>query len=182
MSRLDEPIGRRPPAYGDLFCGKARDGLMGHLGRPPEPKSSWNDTPQVCSVAQVPGKAKVEFDDRLKIQALRARLKQKYGDTFFIGKPVFPPPVRGQYGEGKIRLRPDARVYPHREFALRRESKEAVEKILREFIARGWLQPCHSEWACRCLVVPKKVAGEWLLVILVRTLGRMFTKTLFMQQ
>ena len=116
-------------------------------------------------MVQVPGKAKAESDDCPKIQALRARLKQKYGDTFFSGKPVFPPPVRGPYGEAKIRLKQDPGVYRRREFALRGERKEAMEKILRDFIERGWLEPCHSEWASPCFVVPKKVAGEWRLVV-----------------
>ena len=160
LSSQDEPIGGNPSTYGDLFQGKPRDGPLGHLGRPPEPKASGVATPQVSSVVQVPGKAKAESDDCPKIQALRARLKQKYGDTFFSGKPVFPPPVRRPYGEAKIRLKQDPRVYRHREFALRGERKEAMEKILRDFIQRGWLEPCHSEWASPCFVVPKKVAGE----------------------
>ena len=165
LSSQDEPIGGNPPTYGDLFRGKTRDGPLGYLGRPPESKASGVASPQVSSVVQVPGKAKAESDDCPKIQALRARLKQKYGDTFFSGKPVFPPPVRGPYGEAKIRLKQDPRVYRHREFALRGERKEAMEKILRDFIQRGWLEPCHSEWASPCFVVPKKVAGEWRLVV-----------------
>ena len=165
LSSQDEPIGGNPPTYGDLFRGKTRDGPLGYLGRPPESKASGVATPQVSSVVQVPGKAKAESDDCPKIQALRARLKQKYGDTFFSGKPVFPPPVRGPYGEAKIQLKQDPRVYRHREFALRGERKEAMEKILRDFIQRGWLEPCHSEWASPCFVVPKKVAGEWRLVV-----------------
>ena len=44
-------------------------------------------------MVQVPGKAEAESHDCPKIQALRARLKQKYGETFFSGKPVFPPPL-----------------------------------------------------------------------------------------
>ena len=104
MSSQDKPIGGNPPIYGDLFRGKARDGPLGHLGRAPESGSRGNTTPQVSSVVQVPGKAKAESDECRKIQALRARLKQKYGETFFGGKPVFPPPVRGPYGEAKIRL------------------------------------------------------------------------------
>ena len=40
-----------------------------------------------------------------------------------------------------------------------------MEKILRDFIVRGWLEPCHSEWASPCFVVPKKVAGKWRLVV-----------------
>ena len=139
--------------------------LWAPLGRPPEPKPSGVATPQVSSVVQVPRKAKAESDDCPKIQILRARLKQKYGNTFFSGKPVFSPPVRGPYGEAKIRLKQDPRVYRHREFALRGERKEAMEKILRDFIERGWLEPCHSEWASPCFVVPKKVAGEWRLVV-----------------
>ena len=81
-----------------------RDGPLGHLGRPPELKPCGG-TPQVSSVVQVRGKA--ESDECPKIQALRTRLKQRYGETFFSGKPVFPPPVRGPYGEAKIRLKRD---------------------------------------------------------------------------
>ena len=164
MSRQDEPMGGNPPTYGDLFRGKTRNGPLGHLGRPPEPKPCGG-TPQVSSVVQVPGKAKAESDECPKIQALRARLKQNYDDTFFSGKRVFPPAVRGPYGEAKIRLQLDPRVYRHREFALRGERKEAMEKVLREFIGRGWLEQCHSKWASPCFVVPKKVAGEWRLVV-----------------
>ena len=72
LSSQDEPIGDNPPTYGDLFRGKTRDGPLGHLGRPPEPKTSGVATPQVSSVVQVPGKAKAESDDCPKIQALRA--------------------------------------------------------------------------------------------------------------
>ena len=58
ISSQDEPIGGNPPTYGDLFRGKAGDGPMGHLGRPPEPKPIGNDTPQVSSVVQVPSNDK----------------------------------------------------------------------------------------------------------------------------
>ena len=171
MSNQDEPIGGNTPTYGDLFRGKTRDGPLGNLGRPPELKPC-GDTPQVSSVVRVPGKAKAESNECPRIQALRARLKQKYGDTFFSGKPVLPPPVRGPYAKAKIRLKLDPRVYQHREFALRGERKEVMEKILPDFIGRGWLEPCHSEWASPCFVVPKKVAGEWRLVVDDRGLNR----------
>ena len=46
-----------------------------------------------------------------------------------------------------------------------------MEKILGEFIDRGWLEPYHSEWASPCFVVPKKVAGEWRLVVYYRGLN-----------
>ena len=66
-------------------------------------------------------------------------------------------------GQHTTKARP--RVYRHREFALGGEWKEAMEKIPREFIDRGWLEPCHSQWASPCFVVPKKVAREWRLVV-----------------
>ena len=134
MSSQDEPIGENARTYGDLFRGKARDGPRGHLERPREPKTSGVATPQIGSVVQVPSYAKAESDTCPKIPAFRAKLKQKYGDTFSRGKPVFPPPVRGLYSETKIRLKPDPYVYRHCEFALRGGRKDAMEKILREFI------------------------------------------------
>ena len=53
LSSQDEPIGGNPPTCGDLFRGKTRDGPLGYLGRPPEPKASGVATPQVSSVVQV---------------------------------------------------------------------------------------------------------------------------------
>ena len=40
-----------------------------------------------------------------------------------------------------------------------------MEKIIREFIDRGWLTPSHSKWASPCFVLPKKVVGKWRLVV-----------------
>ena len=134
MSGQDEPVGGNPPTYCDLFRSKARDGPMGTLGRPPEPKTSGVATPQVSLVVQVPGKAKAESGESPKIRTLRARLKSKYGDTFFSGKPMYPLPFRVLYDEAKIRLKPDPCVYRHQEFALWGERKAAMKEILTEFI------------------------------------------------
>ena len=153
------------PLHSDLFGGKSPDWPIAHLGRPPEPKTSGVAICEVSSVVQVPGKAKAESDECLKIQALRARLKQNYVDTFFSGRPVFAPPDRGPYREAKIQLKTDLHVYQHLEFALRGERKEAIRRILRVFTDRSWFEPCHSKWASPCFVIPKKVAGEWELVV-----------------
>ena len=171
MSCQDEPIGGNQPTYGDLLRGKARDQPMGRLRRPPELRTSGVATPQVSSVVQVLGKAKAQSDECSKIRAFRARRKQKCGDPFFSRNPAFPPPVRGPYGEAKIRLKLDPRVYRHWGYALRGESKEAMEKILRKLIDKAWSEPCHSKWASPCFVVPKKQAGEWQLVVDYRSLN-----------
>ena len=46
-----------------------------------------------------------------------------------------------------------------------------MEKFLREFIDRGWWGPCHFEWVSPCYFLPKKVAGEWRLVVMYRCLN-----------
>ena len=63
MSSRDEPIEGNPPTYGELFRGKAGDGPMSHLGRPPEPKTRGIAPPQVSSVVHLPSKAKAESDE-----------------------------------------------------------------------------------------------------------------------
>ena len=123
ISSRDEPTGRNPRYCGDLFRGKAQDGRICPVGRPPELKPRGNKSPQVRSVVHVPEKAKAESDECAKIQALRARLEEKYGSTFFSAKPVLPQPVCGPYGEANIRLKPDPRVYRHQEFAGGRSSR-----------------------------------------------------------
>ena len=52
-----------------------------------------------------------------------------------------------------------------------REAWRLPSPQTREFIERGWLEPCHSQWASPCFVVPKKVAGEWQLVVDYRSLN-----------
>ena len=92
--------------------------------------------------------AHIEEKDTQKvteIQVLRHRLKRKYGYTLFSGQPVFQASVRGPSGEDWLRLKPDPRVYRHREFALRGERKEAIEISYRN----------SSTEACPSRVTPK---------------------------
>ena len=46
-----------------------------------------------------------------------------------------------------------------------------MERILRQFIDRGRLELCHSEWASPCFVLRKKIAGEWRLVVVYYSLN-----------
>ena len=40
-----------------------------------------------------------------------------------------------------------------------------MEKLLIEFIERGWIEPSDSECASPAFIVPKKEKGEWRLVV-----------------
>ena len=45
------------------------------------------------------------------------------------------------------------------------ETEKAVVKIVDEFVERGRLEPSYSEWASTAFVVPKKVEGDWRMVV-----------------
>ena len=63
------------------------------------------------------------------------------------------------------------RPYRHRDFQLKGEREQAMIKILKEFIEQGLTEPCSSESAFSCFVVPKELAGEWMLVVEYRDLN-----------
>ena len=161
MASQDEPSGGNPAPYGDPFRGKARDGPMHHLTTHPDPEPNRSDAPQVSSVVKVPGKAKAESNECLKFQALRARLKHKVSGHLLQWKACVPLNRAWTVWGGQDTT--EARSPCVSTVGVRRQSerKEAMEKILREFIDRDLLEPCHSF----CFVVHKKLAGEWQLVV-----------------
>ena len=112
------------------------------------------------SMVQAPTKAKAFGDSNPRVQALREKIKGDYAKNFFSGKPTKDPRIRA-----KISLRQPHKVFRQREFALKGDRLEAMEAKLKEFLGRGWLEPCTSEWASPAFVVPKKVAGEGRLVV-----------------
>ena len=81
------------------------------------------------------------------------------------GKPCQNPPVRGASGEATIPLKQGYLLRHHRNFQMKGEQEQAMIKILKGFIEQGWIDPCWSEWASPCFVVPKNVAGEWRLFV-----------------
>ena len=62
-------------------------------------------------------------------------------------------------------LKPNPRIYRHREYQLQGDRAEAMKKLLAEFFERGWIEPSDSEWASPAFIVPKKEKGEWRLVV-----------------
>ena len=119
----------------------------------------------VRSMVQVPTKAKAFADSDPRFEVLREKIKRDYAKNFFSGKPTKDPPILGAYGKAKIRLRHPHKVFRHRELPLKGDRLEAMKAKLKEFMERGWLETCTSEWASPASVVPKKVAGEWRLVV-----------------
>ena len=90
----------------------------------------------------------------------------------FSGVANKSPPDRGRFGTARIKLKPNPKIYRHREYQLQGDRAEAMKKLLAEFIERGWIEPSDSEWASPAFIVPKKEKGEWRLVVDYRGLNQ----------
>ena len=89
----------------------------------------------------------------------------------FSGMANKNPPDCGRFGTARIKLKPNPKIYCHREYQLQGDRVEAMKKLLAEFIERGWIEPPDSEWASPAFIVPKKENGERRLVVHYRGLN-----------
>ena len=121
MSRKEET----PPTYGDIYrtkCGIHRPSRASRDPRALDPEQHQVHLSQdtdVRSMVEVPTKAKAFADSDPRVQALRENVRGDNAKNFFIRKPTKDPPIRGAFGEAKIRLRHSQKVFRQREFAFR---------------------------------------------------------------
>ena len=118
----------------------------------------------VRSVVSTPKQAAGEAQENPKVAQLKERLINAY-PRLFSGVANKNPPDRGRFGTAKIKLKPNPKIYRHREYQLQGDRAEAMKKLLAEFIERGWIEHSDSEWASPAFTVPKKEKGEWRLVV-----------------
>ena len=74
-------------------------------------------------------------------------------------------------GTARIKLKPNTKIFCHREYQLQGDRAQAMKKLFAEFIERGWIEPSDSDWASPAFIVPKKEKGEWRLVVVYRGLN-----------
>ena len=118
----------------------------------------------VRSVVSMPEQAAEEAQENPKIAELRERLINAY-PRLFSGVVNKKPPDCGRFGTARIKLKPNPKIYRHREYQLQGYRDEAMKKLLAECIERTWIEPSDSEWAIPAFMVPKKENGEWRLVV-----------------
>ena len=123
----------------------------------------------MSSVVNVPKEAK-SVPDHTKYKANMEKIFKVCGDVLS-DKPCQIPPVSGVFGGATIPLKQGYRPWRHRNFKMKGERERAMIKILKDVIEPGSIEPCSSEWASPCFVVPKKVAGECRLVVDYRDLS-----------
>ena len=137
------------------------DGISDEEKSDSDPEEAYT---AVRSVVSIPKQAAEEAQENPKVAELKKRLISAY-PRLFSGVANKNPPDRGRFGTARIKLKPNPKIYRHREYQLQGDRAEAMKKLLAEFIERGWIEPSDSEWASPAFIVPKKEKGEWRLVV-----------------
>ena len=137
------------------------DGISDEEKSDSDPEEAYT---AVRSVVSIPKQAAEEAQENPKVAELKERLINAY-PRLFSGVANKNPPDRGRFGIARIKLKPNPKIYRHREYQLQGDRAEAMKKLLAEFIERGWIEHSDSEWASPEFIVPKKEKGEWRLVV-----------------
>ena len=136
------------------------DGISDEEKSDSDPEEAYT---AVRLVVFIPKQATEEAQENPKVAELKERLINAY-PQLFSGVANKNPPDRGRFGPARIKLKPNPKIYRHREYQLKGDWAEAMKKLFAEFIERGWIEPSDSEWASPAFIVPKKEKGEWRLV------------------
>ena len=148
-----------------LSVGSApHDGKDGISGKEKSDSDPEEASTAVRSVVLIRKQAAEEVQENPKFAELKERLINAYS-RLFSGVANRNPPDRGRFGTAKIKLKPNPKIYRHREYQLQGGRAEAMKKLLAEFIERGWIEPSDSEVASPAFIVPKKEKGEWRLKV-----------------
>ena len=113
-------------------------------------EKSDSDPEEACtavrSVVSIPRQAAEGAQENPKVAELEERLINAY-PRLFSAVANKNPPDRGRFSTARIKLKPNPKIYRHREYQLQGDRAEAMNKLLAEFIERGWIEPSDSEWA-----------------------------------
>ena len=143
-----------------LFVGSAphddEDGISDEEKSDSDPEEAHT---AVRSVVWIPKQVAGEAQENPKVSELKERLINAY-PQLFSGVANKNPPDRGRFGTARVKLKPNPKIYHHREYQLQVDRAEAMKKLLAEFIERGWIEPSDSEWASPAFIVPKKEKGK----------------------
>ena len=130
----------------------AEEGMTDEEMSEGDPEDSYT---AIWLVVTVPTAAAQEARENPRVDELRERLVKDY-PRLFSGVANKNPPDRGPIGTARIKLKLNPKVYLHGEYQLQGERAEAMKKLLKKFIERGWIGPSDSEWASPAFIVPKK--------------------------
>ena len=106
------------------------DGISDEEKSDSDPEEAYN---AVRSVVSIPKQAAEEAQENQNVAELKERLIHAY-PRLFSGVANKNPPDRGRFGTARIMLKPNPKIYRHREYQLQGDGAEAMKKLLAEFI------------------------------------------------
>ena len=135
------------------------DGISDEENSDSDPEEAYT---AVRSVVSIRKQAAEEAQENPKVAELKERLINAY-PRLFSGVANKNPPDHGRFGTARIKLKPNPKIYRHREYQLQGDRAEAMKKLLAEFIERA--SPTVS-WPAQPLSCPRKrrATGGWWLI------------------
>ena len=137
------------------------DGIWDEEKSESDPEEAYT---AMWSVVSIQKQAAEEAQENPKVAELKERLINAY-PRLFSGVANKNPPDCGRFGTARIKLKPNPKIYRHREYQLQGDRAEAMKKLLAEVIERGCIELSDSEWVSPAFIMPKKEKGEWRLVV-----------------
>ena len=132
------------------------DGISDEEKSDSDPEEAYTAVRSVVSISK---QAAEEAQENPRVAELKERLINAFL-RLFSGVANRNLPDRGRFGTARIKLKPNPKIYRHREYQLQGNRAEAMKKLLAEFIERGWIEPSDSGWASPAFIVPKEEKGE----------------------
>ena len=141
--QYDGPVGSDPPSWDFPRKGAGSDKnsadaanfrrLLDKEKSDLDPEEAYT---AVRLVISIPKQAAEEAQENPKVAELKERLINAY-PRLFSGVANKNPPDCGRFGTARIKLKPNPKIYRHREYQLQGDRAEAMKKLLAEFIERG---------------------------------------------
>ena len=135
------------------------DGISDEEKSDSDPEEAYT---AVRSVVSIPKQAAEEAQENPKVAELKERLINAY-PRLFSGVANKNPPDRGRFGTARIKLKPNPKIYRHREYQLQGDRAEAMKKLLAEFIERGGSNPPTVSGPAQPSSCPRRrrASGGW---------------------
>ena len=93
------------------------------------------------------------------IEAMRAGIFHDFKDTVFNPRTGGDPPVRGQWGEAEIVLKPGVVPVKQRAFHLTGERRDAWVRLIDQLVEDGRIETGAGPWNSPSFPVPKEKPG-----------------------
>ena len=100
-----------------------------------------------------------------QVQSFRDKILHRFKDTVFRTKMGHHPPIRGPFCEATISIKPGFVPVKQRSFRLVGERRDGLIGLIDGLLGEDKIEVGAGPWNSPAFPVPKKVKGDWRLVI-----------------